>query len=227
MAKSHCSHRSSAPSTVASTRSQSRLISRSLNPQVARLDRPVVVAGGLGEPPVHRKRPVRVWIRFFDRQELDHLCTWRSGYHVRECAAMRTQQESCSADVLHRASQVWFVADHFQPVGSSREPAFMISFLHDRFLDGQLLPTPHLYFVYFTGIAIARCFFRHFGVFCAHLEAAQSKPYDQSIVTNLLAFMGQSVISNKPATGATEPSNSDLMQTLISIRDQLNPVKPH
>ena len=24
----------------------------------------------------------------------------------------------------------------------------MISFVHDRFLDGQLLPTPHLYFLY-------------------------------------------------------------------------------
>ena len=28
------------------------------------------------------------------------------------------------------------------------EPASTISCLHDRFLDGPLLPTPHLYFLY-------------------------------------------------------------------------------
>ena len=63
--------------------------------------------------------------------------------------------------------------------------------------------------------------------FSARTLKLRNQPYDQSIVTNLLALMGQSVLSNKPATGATEPSNSDLMQTLVSIRDQLDPAKPH
>ena len=30
------------------------------------------------------------------------------------------------------------------------EPTSTISCLHDRFLDGQLLPTPHLYFLYLS-----------------------------------------------------------------------------
>ncbi|MDA8678383.1 hypothetical protein N9L74_06890 [Luminiphilus sp.] len=30
------------------------------------------------------------------------------------------------------------------------EPTSTISCLHDRFLDGPLLPTPHLYFLYFA-----------------------------------------------------------------------------
>ena len=33
------------------------------------------------------------------------------------------------------------------------EPTSTISCLHDRFLDGPLLPTPHLYFLYFELLA--------------------------------------------------------------------------
>jgi hypothetical protein len=40
-----------------------------------------------------------------------------------------------------------------------------------------------------------------------------------------LAIMGQSVALDEPAPVASEPSNSDLMRTLESIRDQLKPAE--
>jgi TetR/AcrR family fatty acid metabolism transcriptional regulator len=62
--------------------------------------------------------------------------------------------------------------------------------------------------------------------FSARTLKLRNQSYDQSIVTNLLALMGQSVTLDKPVTIAPEPSNSDLMRTLESIRDQLTPRKP-
>jgi len=35
------------------------------------------------------------------------------------------------------------------------EPTSTISCLHDRFLNDQLLPTPHLYFLYFKNHVVA------------------------------------------------------------------------
>lgn len=57
--------------------------------------------------------------------------------------------------------------------------------------------------------------------FSARTLKLRNQPYDQSIVTNLLALMGQSVAVDKSVSVAPEPSNSDLMRTLQSIRDQL------
>jgi TetR/AcrR family fatty acid metabolism transcriptional regulator len=61
--------------------------------------------------------------------------------------------------------------------------------------------------------------------FSARTLKLRNQSYDQSIVTNLLALMGQSVTLDKPVTIAPEPSNSDLMRTLESIQDQLTPRK--
>ena len=62
--------------------------------------------------------------------------------------------------------------------------------------------------------------------FSARTLKLRNQSYDQSIVTNLLALMGQSVTLDRPVTMAPEPSNSDLMRILESIRDQLTPRKP-
>ena len=61
--------------------------------------------------------------------------------------------------------------------------------------------------------------------FSARTLKLRNQPYDQSIVTNLLALMGQSVAVDKSVSVAPEPSNSDLMRTLQSIRDQLKSAK--
>ena len=45
----------------------------------------------------------------------------------------------------------------------------MISCLHDRFLDGPLLPTPHLYFLYFDVLFVANVLARAGLSAAAHL----------------------------------------------------------
>ena len=61
--------------------------------------------------------------------------------------------------------------------------------------------------------------------FSARTLKLRNQSYDHSIVTNLLALVGQSVAFDEPAPVASEPSNSDLMRTLESIRDQLKPAE--
>ena len=61
--------------------------------------------------------------------------------------------------------------------------------------------------------------------FSARTLKLRNQSYDHSIVTNLLALMGQSVAFDEPSPVASEPSNSDLMRTLESIRDQLKPAE--
>ena len=81
------------------------------------------------------------WLRQSTRKPLRNSLVWSCLCQVSKVNEKDLQDQQCE----------------YSPQ-ALREPTSTISCLHDRFLDGQLLPTPHLYFLY---LFLSSCLAKH------------------------------------------------------------------